>query len=554
MKIFQKISQTTVALKNCMSRFPATVFSVLACYVVASVSVVFEFDNEIFAYLCTSLAVGTALSLLAYISFESVNLKNTKQMMKYVFCGTIIAELILLYLFYVIDIEIYSCSLAGAGLACTVLVLYYLTSKGKVLTGGAHLLKSAAFASLVGAVIFLGGALCVGAFIMLIYDFNDSYKLFILMFFLSLTIGILIFLSSLHLPNEQPETPKKIYKSVLVYAELTIYFVLTAVLYLYLIKMVFMPKLPSGGVNPYVTAASIAYLFNLFAVGCFKEESKLVRFFIKYGGILMLPLIIMQSYAIGVRLYYHGLTTLRMISVCSIIITFVFALGTVIKKIGIGKPLLFSAVLVLAVTVTPFNIINVPVWQQSYTLETLLAENGMITEDGSIIQNPELDNETKSKIASSHKYVRRNAVKPPDFLEGKQWKDTFELFGFDEYSIRNNESYSVEKYFWFYSNIYGMGAIDILEYSDIAFIDAYIGEGVYFSVGEGGKTFFIGGMLADIVEKYGMNESKHTEELPTEFIILDESTDMLIERIEFLYNRETGEMKDVYIKAIVLFK
>ena len=139
----------------------------------------------------------------------------------------------------VISDEIYAVSLGGIICICFLLLLYFMTSHGKNLAGGAHLLKSFAFATLVEAVIMIGGSLCVGAFVVLIYDFNDSYKLFLIWALLSSVLGILVFLSSLLKPDEQPEMPKKIYKSVLVYAQLSTYFALTAVLYLYLLKMVF---------------------------------------------------------------------------------------------------------------------------------------------------------------------------------------------------------------------------------------------------------------------------------------------------------------------------
>ncbi len=549
MKVFRFAKDFVKTTANGVLRFPAVFLNVAVLWLVSFCMIVFEIDDEPIFYFTLSLVCSSIITTALYLFAEFKGKSGDKIWKNCIFGLDIIIVATLYALFFHIDIEFYAYALVGVSFAALIFGIYLLTDLTRKLGASAHFLKNLAFSMFVSTVVLLGGLLCIGAFIMLIYDFNDSYKLFLILLDSTAILSVLIFLSSLTKPKEELEQPKKIYKAVLVYAELIIYFVLTAVLYLYLFKTLFITtELPSGAVNPYVTAASVAFILNIFAVGCFKDTSRLAGFFMKYGGILMLPLIAMQCYALGIRLYHYGLTTARMLSVCFIAVTLAFALGTFVKRIGLGKPLILAAIISLIITVTPFNIINVPVWQQSYSLKSLLYENGMIAENGEIIKNSELDTETKEKILDIHLYLRQNCDDAPAFLKNREdWRNGYELFGFDIHTVIEETQ---KQEYCSYHNTY-TEVFDISEYSGMAYVESYADENMYiYPAGDSG-AYSIEKIAEFLIAKLGTGYNESDEQM---IIAIDDTAELLYDVVRFDYNYDTGKITDVFVKGFILIK
>lgn len=553
MKIMENIRKSFTALGTTFARFPVATVNLYALFAVLAVYTVTEFDDKWFIYLLPVFLCGAFVSAALSLIREKSN-KDSRLIKLSLYVVPAIFDAVWYALSFVIREEYYLTACGGICLVAIFASIWAVTDGGKNLSASAHLLKGAGFAFLASFVTLVGGAICIGAFIVLIFDFNSSYKLFLLLLEFSALLGLLLTLSATpHPKKELPELPK-VYKAIVLHTELTLYFILTAVLYVYLFKMVFTWHLPSGGVNPYVTVASAAYIFNIFAVGGYAESSKPARFFMKYGGMLMLPIIAIQCVAVGIRLYHYGLTTWRMASLCFIAVTLVFALGSFIKNIGFGKSLLFAALLSFAVFCTPFNIIDVPVYQQTQMLIGILEENGMLAEGNIVPAVNEISPEDKAKIISAHHYIKYDAVNTPDFFEIIADKNISEIYGFDV------ESVSATEYIWYNNEMFARtGLFDISPYKylcDIGY-EHFGGEKqpfatVYLSDGTV-REYNLTPVTDTLIERYGYDGYRAGNQ-PDDAISLDENTDFYYEGVGFTLDRKTGRISDISIEGFILIK
>ena len=553
MKIMENIRNSCSALKKTFKRFPAGTVNLYALFAVIALYTVTEFDDKWFIFLLPVLLCGAfvsvALSLLQEkCAKESLFIKRSLYIVPAIF------DAVWYVLSFAIREEYYLTACGGICLCAVLVSIWAVTDAGKNLSGSAHLLKGAGFAFLSSLVTFIGGAICIGAFIVLIFDFNSSYKLFLLLLEFSALLGLLLVLSGTpHPKKEHPELPKA-YKAIILYTELTLYFILTAVLYIYLFKMVFTLHLPSGGVNPYVTVASAAYIFNIFAAGGYAQNSKLAKFFTKYGGMLMLPLIAIQCVAVGIRLYYYGLTSTRMLSLCFIAVTLIFALGSFIKHIGFGKSLLFAACLSFVIFCTPFNVFDVPVYQQTHMLKNVLEENGMLTDGEVVPASREIPQEDKEKIISAHRYIRYHAINTPKFFEDLSDKNISEIYGFEV------ESASATEYIWYNNEMFARtGLFDVSQYKyiyDIGYEHFSSEKQPHTTIIliDGTETEYnLMPVIETLISKYGYDGYRSGNQ-PDEVIALDENTDFYYEGAGFTIDRKTGKLSDFSIEGFILIK
>ena len=553
MKIIEKMKNSSAALKITALRFPASFLNILTMIFVMIAITVTDFDDDWIVYLLTTVIAGAFVSAALTLEFElrAIDSKIKKIVSIYV---PLMLEIVWFALSFteILDMQYYFMATLGISASAILYSLYCISCRGKKLCATASTLKSLCFSFFACLVIFLGGVICLGAFIVLIFDFNSSYKLFLILFEICIALGMCLLLAEIpkDIENSKTLSISKAYKAIILYTELPLYFVLTGVLYLYLIKLVFKLDFPSGGVNPYVTFASAAYIFNIFAAGVFKDTSKLAKFFMKYGGLLMLPLIVIQCVTLGIRLYYYGLTTQRFISVCFIAITLLFAIGSFVKHIGQGKPLVIASILVFVITCTPLNIIDVPVYQQTLTLKNVLYENGML-ENGKILPAPEsISDKDVGTIISCHNYITRNAVKLPDFLEDYRYISANSVYDLKQSGA--NTYHPITEEYCNYVNInFAEQSFDISEYSYITKVYCYE-EYIINTERDGMSSYYdLLPVITYLTENYGMIYWKSAND---KVITVDEKADFYYESVRFIYEPDTDTIKDVEIEGYLLEK
>ena len=551
MKIKEKFANFTKSTALSLRRFPMTSLFLLAACATALFMIIASYDSKALYNLLGCEGVGVFLFWLCELWHEKKkNLEKYSFPLVLVMYSACAAVLIIGFILLFFDAWESYAMLALCGMAAVaVLVSVRLLTRGdENVKNAALLIRAVVFACAVGGIVWIGVSGCYGAFFELILNGDNISKGFFSIFVLSGTLAAFVFLSGVPAVEEKSEAlPGKAYKIVFVYAELPIFLLLLGILYIYLIKIAFSFHLPDGGINSYAMAADILYLFNLFAVSAFAPEQPLARFFRRFGGILILPVLVMQGLAVGVRVYYYGLTLPRMFIFYVMAVTLVFALGSFFKT-GLSKALAFSAVLAFVLSVTPLNVINLPIWQQSASLKQTLIHNGMF-ENGKIVQKEDISAEEKQKITQSYDYLRSYPDHLPDWLTVRGIKANF---GFER-------QYDYNERFETWCNYQGdalENGLDISDYSYILRVSAsdsdITKDGMFeFNVTDGHSFTISKQAVYDYAKKVYDKNFQDDDILldPCEFA---EGIDFVCESIHLAHDNETGDIRDLSFDGYLL--
>jgi len=153
----------------------------------------------------------------------------------------------------------------------------------------------------------------------------------------------------------------------------------------------------------------------------------------------MIPIIIMQSIGLYIRISSYGLTMLRYMSIICIIAAIIFMV-TSLTKINIKKAFIGLIALSLLVTCTPLNVIDVPNRNQECILKNTLSEAGAYN-NGKLDENVKIDKEYIPAITSSYEYLRDSMGKKSKFFKEFQNSKIMNNIDYDQYSIDNMRSY-----------------------------------------------------------------------------------------------------------------
>jgi hypothetical protein len=282
-----------------------------------------------------------------------------------------------------------------------------------------------------------------------------------------------LFLSGVPKAGE-PITLPKVVKILIGTIGLPIYLLLIAILYVYLAKIIITWNLPSNQINLYASLAALFFILFYFTLGSYRTENKLIDLFMKWGKFALIPIILMQLYAINLRVSAYGITTLRYISIILVSIVLVFLVLAIVKK---GKYLkgIFVVIATVAIifTYTPLNVIDVPDRVQYDRLITILEQNDMY-QNGKVIANSNASLANQAEITNIFEYlVNSGGTKIPfikTFIDkvGYRGYDSVEFgktFGFlPYYTGQGNPGQPQDVY---YNNAFLYPNLDISGYSKL---------------------------------------------------------------------------------------
>ena len=170
-----------------------------------------------------------------------------------------------------------------------------------------------------------------------------------------------------------------------------------AIVYIYLLKILIMREIPSNEIFRIVT--------GLFCIGMpiwildyfYRDDTKFICFLQKlpYG---LIPLIPVQSYAIGVRIYHNGMTPSRYIGVCMIIFEVIMLFVWHFWKEKLERVLLILGIgVIIAIFIPGINMFSVSKrWQLAF-LETYYNK---------VLSLGELTQEEYDRLEGAYKYLK----------------------------------------------------------------------------------------------------------------------------------------------------
>lgn len=219
--------------------------------------------------------------------------------------------------------------------------------------------------------------------------------------FFSLLIGLHIFFASLPEWGKRAKTPS-LFRALLMRVLWPVYLILLAILYLYVVRIVYAWEIPEGMMNGFASLALLAFSVFYF---CFAGDVRysLLQRFLRWGLLLFLPILIVQVMAVWQRVELYGLTPLRYASIlCTIYGVFLLVLAFLRRSPRPAFLVLATAIAVF--TLTPLNIIDVPLRMQESRLWSVLEENDML-QGGEVMENPSLAASERDKLLSASEYL-----------------------------------------------------------------------------------------------------------------------------------------------------
>lgn len=450
MKIQEYCKNFFTNIKNGISRYFIAFLCSVLFYLTVSYEILFDtISEDILVPLCMTYTLVALLSVLLK-SIQEFLCEKLNHLIQAIICT--MAAIISFPLIHFYYESLYTLMAYSGIIIALICFIFFILMRGEnrdlVFP---RLVSSAIFTAAVCGVLSGGLSTCIAAFQSLIFYWRDSYKLYLIVNLFVWVIGYPnIFLS--FIPKKEVPTPQsKIFRIFVLFAGLPLYILLIAILLIYLAKIVITLNMPVGEINWFASFASLFFIF--FVMSVMQYSAKLAKLFIKYGGYCLIPVLMMQALAVFERINAYGLTTPRTVSLVLILISILFIGGVIIAPKHLNKIAFASGIIVLLVTVTPFNVIDMPVASQTAILENVLSKNNMI-KDGAVIPNQNISTEDAQRIVSSYNYLKYHAKKTPDFIPNSK-KDFPEIFGFAEdvnetkynhYSFQTKESVDITGY------------------------------------------------------------------------------------------------------------
>ena len=191
------------------------------------------------------------------------------------------------------------------------------------------------------------------------------------------------------------------------------YIVLLVILYLYIGKIILQQEMPVGAMNLYASLALLGF-------GCFyffwnDIRQRWFEKFMGWGLVLFLPILATQFYGIWIRYEAYGLTTLRYLSMIFTAYGILLLAARMMKR-EIRCLLLVAAALMVVFSLTPLNVMRVPLHNQQDRLIGLLKEEGLYRA-GKIDMTHPVSPERAAAVKSCVDYIRGNLVDDEKFAK-----------------------------------------------------------------------------------------------------------------------------------------
>ena len=257
---------------------------------------------------------------------------------------------------------------------------------------------------LVGTLLLISLGICLTAFDSLIFSLEFRLQAmlhFLMVEFSYLFIAVQIFLASLPDRGKTTETPA-LFRALLVRVLWPVYLLLLAILYLYVAKIIYAWEMPVGMMNWFASLALLAFSVFFF---CFANDARysLLQRFLRWGLLLFLPILAVQAVAVWQRVEPYGLTVLRYTSILCTMFG-IFLLMRAFLRRSPRPAFLVLAIAVAVFTLTPLNIVDVPLRTQEARLWRVLLENDML-QNGAVVENPDLSPDECDKLLSASEYL-----------------------------------------------------------------------------------------------------------------------------------------------------
>ena len=419
MKLKEKIFGVLQTFKKSIGKFPLTIISAIVLTVIYTICL----DN--YSIETTTLTnISLFIVIFASSTFLIETVLETKIKKKIIYYT--IAAIWATVLTYAVNIEEGVLGMSNAIflfkierfiicylIATIVLAIYYnyknlnKTFEQYVTSTFVTIFKT----SLIYGILAIGIAMITAVFVYLILD-GESYVLIARMEIL--LFGVYYIPTILYSFYDQEEEIGKFAKIVIKYVLGTLVIVAFAIIYMYIIKIIFLRDMPSNLIFRILSALFIIGLPVWTMILSFKEDTTLDKINRKLP-LLFIPFIILQIYSIGTRILSNGITELRYLCLMLIIFEIAYIIIYLTKKEKVSRILLVFLALTVISTIAPY--INM------FTISNLSQYNNLKIYK----QKTEYSEEEKTKIYGAYNYLRYSSIEGKKYIEKYLTKDEEEL-------------------------------------------------------------------------------------------------------------------------------
>ncbi len=296
-----------------------------------------------------------------------------------------------------------TCGLVLAGSAFAVWQLYGSENADSLFP---DLFKNLLISGTACVITVIGITVCCLAVDMLLFSFPSQVLLELQLFSFYVLFPNMI-CAQLPKPNEKTTTPKAMH---LLFGRVTfpLYLFLLCILCGYVGKILFTWKMPSGTMNWFASLALAGYLF--FWLTLRQDNAPWVKKLLRWGWLVLIPILTVQMVGIVIRLRAYGLTTARY---AGLLLLAVGVFGLVIAALNKHPRSLFLAFagVILIGSCTPLNILDFPRYCQAKRLENVLVSYHLWDGKTLEIQPVSLSQPEQEQVHSSIQYLRQNQTK-----------------------------------------------------------------------------------------------------------------------------------------------
>lgn len=438
MNIRSKLKDIRAILGDTFHRFPVSILFIAVFSIINIVSIFTENYNY---ELEEAIVTGSLLAIFCE------TLKEYKLFEKQPFIFGIPVVFTALCYFVLEQYDNIYTKIGVGGIAIAILAgiffIYYRKRENKLIFS--HIIKTEFICSLATNIIYSGLCVCLMAFNFLIFKFDDIWKyLGALAIIVMVFMNIVLFISFLPKPDSKITIPK-IYRTIIHKGLFYIYLLLIGILYLYIIKVIIIHKMPVGKFNWFGCFSLLFFVFFYLSVD--EEDGIIQEKFKSYGALLMIPVLIMQTLGLYIRISSYGLTVARYLSIILILTAIVFIINSLLKK-PVKYSFIGVVIAALLFSCTPLNIIDTPNRSQEHILRNTLSAAGVLNSDSTgkdvIDDNVKINNEYLNRAKSAYEYLHDSEGTKSEFfnkVENSKLKEQLEGAG----TVENNINFSYYK-------------------------------------------------------------------------------------------------------------
>lgn len=202
-------------------------------------------------------------------------------------------------------------------------------------------------------------------------------------------------------------------RTVLAWVILPAYLLLLSLLLIYLAVILLRWELPVGQLNPFALLALGVYVFlQLTLTG---DENFLSRWFIRFGAWPLIPVLIAQGIAVGIRVSAYGLTPSRIGGIAFSAVCLIAVVAGLLRRRG-WAVLPAAALVLVLLSVPPLSADRLARIDQENRLAAALNRAGMLDASGEVCPNPDAADADKRIIWSSMSALHKFGNLPENSL------------------------------------------------------------------------------------------------------------------------------------------